>query len=103
MRIWLDDIRDPPDDGWKICRTAEECIGTIWLAKEPIECISFDHDLGENCGTGYDVAKFLEHMAAMQKDQMEYFPQKWQIHSANPVGARNIKSAMESMKRFLSL
>jgi len=111
MKIWLDDIRNPSylegekDSDWVICRTAEECIGLLWLNREPIEWISFDHDLGEDRGTGYDVAKFLEMMAFVDRQGsgrgMILYPLKWSIHSANPVGCKNIQASMEQMKRFL--
>lgn len=108
MKIWLDDIRNPSyigenDSDWRICRTAEECIGVIWLSKQPIEIISFDHDLGLNGGTGNDVALFLEYMAALPflERCVVHFPIEWGVHSANPVGRNNIIRSMESMDRFL--
>lgn len=56
------------------------------------EFISFDHDLGETGEeekTGYDFAKFL--IEYMMNHEIKT-PFKYYIHSANPVGASNIRS-----------
>ena len=95
MRLWLDDLRPMPF-GYDIhVKTAEETIKL--LEKGDVVYISFDHDLGEEeNGTGYDVAKWIEE-AAFNK----LIPQlKWKIHSANPVGEKNIKLAMDKADEF---
>jgi hypothetical protein len=96
MKIWLDDIRIPPDSTWTWCKTAEEAIGTIFVNQE-IQFISFDHDLGEGA-SGYRVAVFLEFMASLGYKMVD----TWDIHSANPVGRKNIQNALENANRFLS-
>ena len=63
--------------------------------------ISFDHDLGKPYMnvqevTGYDVAKVIEGLAHM--NVMARI--KWGVHSANPVGRKNIELAMVSAERF---
>jgi len=89
MKIFLDDIRNPPDDSWTVLRTADQVIR--FLAFYDIEEISFDHDLGDDeNGTGYDVAKYIEEQCFYGYMKCP----KWMIHSANPVGRENIKSAM---------
>lgn len=45
MNLYLDDVRNPPDDSWTLVRTAEEA-RTI-IASGVVECASLDHDLGE--------------------------------------------------------
>jgi len=95
MRLWLDDLRPIPEDFDRHAFTAVEAIQLI--GSEPIELISFDHDLGpEPLATGYDVAKHIEKLAYDRKiGRME-----WRVHSANPSGASNIRAAMESAERF---
>lgn len=88
MKIWLDDIRTPPGPDWNWVKTAEEAIGILYI--NDVEEISFDHDLGENRGTGYDVARFIEHFAFLR----QMFRIKWIVHSANTVGRNNIVAAM---------
>jgi len=75
VNLYLDDVRNPPDDSWTLVRTAEEA-RTI-IASGVVECASLDHDLGEceectaargyqsatvTCRhrmTGYDLVKWM--------------------------------------------
>jgi len=102
MRIFLDDIRDPPAfDGvtgkpitWdRVCRTGVEALD--YVEKGLATFISFDHDLGFGL-TGYDVANRIEKLAVTGKIP----PIDYAVHSANVVGANNIDKAMKSAWRF---
>lgn len=62
MKIWLDDVRTPPDDTWVWCKSGHECIGMIITNRNNIETVSFDHDLGLGAD-GYWVACQIESMA----------------------------------------
>ena len=95
MRVWLDDER-PMREGFDVhVRTASEAIETLKTGK--VSYISLDHDLGPpEAGTGYDVAKWVEQMAfygALRRLE-------WDVHSANPVGRKNMSSSMENAERF---
>lgn len=95
MRLWIDDVRQPPHvDGerpWVWVKTSEDAIAIIsdcWVSE-----ISFDHDLGgDDCG--YKVAEFIESTAEWA------LPIKWHVHSQNPVGRDRIIKAMESCDRL---
>lgn len=95
MRIWLDDVRPMPEGFDYHAKTADEAIRKI------IECgcadfVSFDHDLGDDRnGTGYHVALWIEEQAYNNIRRVK----RWRVHSANPVGARNIHAAMLSAGR----
>lgn len=65
------------------------------LEKGIIHFVSFDHDLGIG-KTGYDIAKWIEQKAYEGKIKKL----KWEIHSANPVGEKNIRMAMENADRY---
>ena len=93
IKIWLDDIRSPPDESWTWCKNAKEAI--FLLDNSPVSIISFDHDLGEDSGSGYDVAKFIEQVTHCNNFQ----PIEWRIHSANSVGRKNIFMAMDSCEK----
>ena len=102
--IWLDDQRDPQSDigrqkgatgseTW--VKTSHEAIEILKTGN--VSFISLDHDLGElSDGSGYDVAKWIEEQAYYGN----LSPLKWQVHSDNPVGVRNIKSALEQADKF---
>lgn len=86
-RVWLDDYRRMPDDYDVHMYSASDAID--FLKHFRVSHISFDHDLGR-LSTGYDVAKYIEAMAWAGKLK----PLTYDIHSANPVGAKNIEYAM---------
>ncbi len=95
MRLWVDDLRPPPE-GWRWARTAAEAVEL--LAGGEVEELSLDHDLGgdDRCGTGYDVASFVEEQAFLGRLR----PLRWRTHSANPVGVARMTAALESADRF---
>lgn len=100
LKIWLDDVRPAPE-GYRWVKTHPELVSLIEgrnITGQPIE-ISFDHDLGddEKNGSGYTVARYLENCAGSGKT---FNIVRWEIHSANPVGAKNIRVAMESFERI---
>ena len=98
--LYLDDLRNQRTDGWVVVRSYEEFVGVIERIGAPDE-ISFDHDLGwdevnnvEN-KSGYDCAKWLVDKGIVIE--------KFNVHSANPVGAANIKGLLENFRKFLKL
>lgn len=86
-KIYLDDIRNPKAKDWIVVRSYNDFVSWIQNNGVPDE-ISFDHDLGQETKTGYDAAKWL---CAYCMDNCLPLP-SWNIHSANPVGADNIKN-----------
>ena len=97
MRVYLDDVRNPTEAFDLVIRTAPELIELVRTGL--VTFISFDHDLGAVAhGTGYDVAKEIESLAASHAIP----PRDYVIHSSNPVGARNINAAMTKAHQFWS-
>lgn len=88
--IWLDDVRQPPDDGWVWVETAEEAIDLMTiLGMRQVGQVSLDHDLGIPLDslkftTGYDVVCWME----LSHSWPELKPI---VHSANPVGAARMR------------
>jgi len=58
VNVWLDDERPIPAGYDTHVKTAQEAIALLKTGK--VTGISLDHDLGENAGDGYEVAKFIE-------------------------------------------
>lgn len=104
MKIFLDDdpVRDSwVDDTWTIVRTPQEAINKLIYAATfdtPVEVLSLDHDLGDDYFTGYYLASALEAMAA--DGLWDMIPQRFEIHSANPVGRKNMQAAIDSIERM---
>lgn len=92
-KLYLDDIRNPKAKGWTIARSYDEAIVLI-LEKGFPDAISFDHDLGENAKTGKDLANWIVEYdldTGLIPKEFKYF-----VHSANPVGSKNIVSLLSS-------
>ena len=97
MKLFLDDIRTPPDNTWAVVRSFDE--GVEYITKNGVpDVISFDHDLGLE-ESGYDFAKWLveQHLDG----NIDISNIKIQIHSANPVGRKNIEGLFVSFRKFL--
>lgn len=91
MKIWLDDVREPPDETWNWVRGSQAAIALLQSPRESVTEISLDHDLGllADCrqDTGLCVARFIV--------TMKNPPALVHIHSMNPVGAAAMRAALE--------
>ena len=96
MRLWIDDLRAPPDDTWIWAKSSNEA-RSLYLDLQFIE-VSFDHDLGGD-DTAMPIANMIEELAANGEAE----PPIWHIHSANPVGRQNLKAALQSAERHWAL
>jgi hypothetical protein len=96
VKLWLDDRRDPPDASWRWVTTPEEAIAL--LARNEVELISFDHDLGidgDREMTGYEVLLYIEEAVATR----EYEPPQMLVHSANPPGHERLLRGIKAIER----
>lgn len=96
--LFLDDLRDPVNNEFTVCRTSQEAIDLLYSMGVP-QVISFDHDLG-----GDDTSMvYINHLINGVLDNRWTIPSGfiYYIHSANPVGSVNIESKMSSFLRYL--
>ena len=98
MKLWIDDLRAPPDDSWTWAKDSVQARNRVTQAiigLFALQEVSFDHDLGGN-DNGVIVADLIEDAAFVGK-----LPRiKWFVHSANPPGRDRIRAAMESADRY---
>lgn len=95
-KLWLDDERPEPDDGWVRAKTAGFAV--MLLATTEFDEISLDHDLGsETSGTGYDVACWLEE-EAMSNPQ--FLIPIVHIHTANAGARKKMQLAARNIEQF---
>lgn len=97
-RLFLDDVREvrdvyPDDDPatWEVCRSFDEAAGRLAMGWP--RHVSLDHDLGDALPTGMDFAKFLVELDLITGQMPEDFT--FEVHSANPPGAANIRGLLE--------
>ena len=107
------------ENDWDVVRNYDEFVQYLEVNGAP-EFVSFDHDLGDSAmdeyfrnvatkgildydnikeKTGLDCAKFLVEYCA---DESQPLPE-YLVHSANPVGKKNIESFLENAKKHLSI
>ena len=91
LRLWVDDLREPPDDTHFWARTYEEAILYLLLHVHEIGdiVIHLDHDLGGE-HTGYDLACWIER----QFFETGVAPKMVWCHSQNPVGRKRIEQVI---------
>jgi len=123
MKLFLDDIRNPKDgiglvpsimnkfyfeNDWNVVRSYDEFIDFIKTNGVP-KFISFDHDLSDEHynnnilsdsyveKTGFECAKWLVYFCLDNTKQLPEF----MVHSANPVGKKNIESYLKNAQKHL--
>lgn len=103
--LFIDDERSPhevfwADSGtlaryheqeWEVARSLPQVAAAIKRNGKMPSFISFDHDLGQFCKTGYEIAKWL---CDLDMQQWYRFPKGFDffVHSQNPVGKKNIEA-----------
>lgn len=91
VKIWVDDIRTPPDTSWTWFKDSKSLIGFMdrWKAILIIDLMSLDHDLGGDDTTRPIVLWCCEN---------EFWPDEVVVHSANPVGIDWLEGMIERYK-----
>lgn len=92
MKIWVDDVRTPPDDTWSPRYTSAGTIGWLKICKRmgwTIDVMSLDHDLGDDDTTRPIVLWMCEN---------DFWPREVRVHSANPVGVEWLTGMIERYK-----
>lgn len=91
MKLWLDDLREPPDDSWTWARTyaeAEQAMRSLEVTDA-----SLDNDLGEGEPEGRRLVHWMcEH---------DVWPRATiAVHSANPVASEYMVGMIERYGPF---
>lgn len=97
-KLFIDDERYPFEDNFVIARNFDEVVQLVEKRGFP-SLIYFDHDLGNQEKTGYDIAKWL----IEQDIELDWWTNvqnfEFYVHSQNPVGKKNIEELFASYKR----
>ena len=98
MKLWIDDIRNAPDD-YLWCKSVNEAIKTILFCerlqkytfdkKVVLELIDIDHDAGVYANDGGDYIKLLDWLEETNRNYTIH------IHSMNPVGVENMRRIIQ--------
>lgn len=113
MKLWIDDIRNAPDDSWIVARTVTGAIRALAMFSEQITEVSLDHDISHQVTmdelsrpypceeTFQPVAHYLalQHRESFEeinekREKVARFNPKITIHSSNPVGSAEMKAIL---------
>lgn len=107
MKLWIDDVRPDPDrehaglvqpEGWHWAKTVQEAISWLEINRcQPIDVISFDHDLGyaymdsatviDGGGNPADDKFSSSRPVLIWMIENDVWPDEIRVHSHNPIGA----------------
>lgn len=98
MRVWLDDLREPPDGNWVWVTTPAEAI--VLLELDEVEELDLDDDLGlrdedRSEMSGHDVLRWIERQVATAG----FVPPRLRVHSARPLEDERMQRAIDSINR----
>lgn len=105
MKLWIDDIRTPPDDSWHICRDVSSAIRALDMFSAQVTDINLDHDISHQVVVNgmsrpYPCTETFEVVARYIKKMKELVPE-WspaiQIHTSNYIGAKNMTDILTSV------
>lgn len=85
MKLWLDDLRPPPE-GWRSVKTVEEAI--TLLEDGEVSEASLDHDLGDGEQEGYRLCLWMAEHGVWPSRALS-------VHSSNPPGAERMCGVIE--------
>jgi hypothetical protein len=92
-KLWVDDLRLPPNNTWDVAKTYQEAIDK--LSSKLYYAVSLDHDLGDFSGererTGYDILMWI----VQRKMDGQPVPHSYNVHSANPVAQQRMNGVIQ--------
>ncbi len=106
LKLWIDDIRTPPDDSWHICRDVSSAIRALDMFWEQVREINLDHDISHQvvinamsrpypCTETFEaVARYI---ATLKHAHSEWSP-FIQIHTSNYAGASSMQKILLDAK-----
>lgn len=96
MKLYLDDLRNPPET-WTLVRDPALVIDII--KNNDVTHLSLDHDLA----CDMDGAQVAMQLTLLALSDSKYLNIKVFIHSANPVGKANIESIFQSLHKVTGI
>jgi len=106
MKLWIDDIRNAPDDSWTVVRNVTSAIKAIAMFGDSIEAISFDHDISYQIQMGEVSRPYPspETFQAVAEYVVLYYMKEKRIlplikiHTANPTGAIALEKILKDFR-----
>ena len=95
MKLWIDDCRPAPE-GYIWLKSTNETLRFIINHVHDIEEVALDHDAGDYVNEGGDYINILKEIERLaRKSPTTFIGYKFSIHTANPVGAANMRAIIQ--------
>ncbi len=99
FKIWIDDLRTPPDETWHWAKSVHEAkLRFIQLGglNEKPGIVSLDHDAAEYAFMGGDFIEFLKWIEKKYYEDNKTFDNIYfHLHTGNAVGRENMKAIIQ--------
>lgn len=96
MKIWVDDVRQPPSNDWLWVMSVDQAVTAIKMYERNMHddtiTIDLDHDAGDFVKYGEDYIEILNWLEREGIVDTGYF---FHIHSQNVVGVENMRRIIE--------
>jgi len=92
VKLWVDDMRQPPNDTWYRAFSTESALSFLLKFGEDFDdsiLISLDHDAGEWAVYGGDYINILNKLEELNPPCLPHCI--FHFHSMNPVGVENMR------------
>lgn len=93
MKLWIDDLRTPVEDGWVVARTPGDAVAALEscvASGEVLEWVVYDHDLGlDGNGNIMEVKPVL-----IWQGFNQVYPQMASVVSSNGPGGDWVRAAL---------
>jgi Cyclic-phosphate processing Receiver domain len=88
MKLWLDDLRAPPDDSWHWCTSNWGAKAVLEHYASEVTAMSLDNDLGEGQEEGRRLVLWMAENNIWPSGDIT-------IHSANPVAGEYMRGMID--------
>lgn len=96
MKLYVDDIREPPDSSWVIARSGHMGCVLVHLLRDHLVEVSLDNDMGEGQIEGCEVLNRIEEM---HFNGLLPNLEAVHIHTANPAARRRMEATLRAMRK----
>ena len=95
MKIWVDDVRQPPSDDWIWIKTVKMAKTTIHHYEHQYQDDTIIIDLDQDAGEYNIFGDYIEILNWLEREDIVDTGYFFHIHSMNPVGVQNMKAIIE--------
>jgi hypothetical protein len=92
VKLWLDDLRPPPDEDWVWVKSVDDAIS--WMLTKTVTHASLDNDLGEDKPEGRKLVLWMAEYDTWPQESIL-------VHLANPVAADYMAGMISRFSRCI--